>query len=159
MVTARERVPIPRTTRVHGEHNWLLVSLSIVVVALLAGGITWTILRPAPTPAALPASVTGFEYFHEATAGVAVEPGITAEYVGLNRAFDPDVLPTGLIAEATPIHVGVPGTATEYFGLNPAFDPDVPPTGLLAEATPIHPAVPGVTTQYLGNSGELFADE
>jgi len=66
---------------------------------------------------------------------------------------------TGLIVEASPIHIAGPGVTTVYSGLNPAFDLDVPPTGLIAEATPIHIAGPGVATVYLGNSGELFAEE
>jgi hypothetical protein len=146
-------------TRAHGEHTWLWIGLSAIIVALLAGGITWIILRPAPTAPALPASVVGFEYFDEATTGIVADPGITSAYVGLNPAFDPDIVATGLMVEATPIHVAVPGSTVDYFGLNPAFDVDVPPAGLLTETTPIHLSAPGVTTQYLGNSGELFADE
>jgi hypothetical protein len=159
MVTARERVPIPRMTRAHGEHTRLWIGLSAIIVALVAGGITWMILRPAPTAPALPASVVGFEYFNEATTGIVADPGITSAYVGLNPTFDPDVVPIGLLVEATPVHVADPGITSAYVGLNPTFDPDVVPSGLLDEATSIHAANPGVTTQYLGNSGELFADE
>jgi hypothetical protein len=34
----------------------------------------------------------------------------------LNPAFDPDVPPTGLLAEATSIHLAVPGVTTQYLG-------------------------------------------
>ena len=116
MVTARERVPVPRMTRAHGEHTWLWIGLSAIIVALLAGGITWIILRPAPTAPALPASVVGFEYFQEATTGIVADPGITSVYVGLNPTFDPDVVSSGLLVEASPIHVAAPGVTTQYLG-------------------------------------------
>jgi len=103
-------------TRAHGEHTWLWIGLSAIIVALLAGGVTWMILRPAPTAPALPASVTGFEYVHEATTGIAADPGITSPYVGLNPTFDPDVVSSGLLVEASPIHVAAPRVTTQYLG-------------------------------------------
>ena len=57
---------------------------------------------------------------------------------------------TGLIGEATAIHIAAPGITTAYFGLNPALDPEVGPSGLMDEATAIHIAKPGVTTVHFG---------
>jgi len=42
---------------------------------------------PAPP---LPAEVTGFEYTHEATAGMVAQPGMTGEYFGYNGEINPD---------------------------------------------------------------------
>ena len=122
----------PASTGASAHHNfdWLWIGLSVVLVALVAGGVAWTIFRPAVTVPPLPAEVIGFEYGQEATAGHVAQPGVTGEYFGYSGAL----YPAATLAPSV--------TGFEYN----------------QGATPGHVASPGITGQYFGNSGELYAE-
>ena len=143
MVTARERVPVPRMTRAHGEHTRLWIGLSGIIVALLGGGITWVILRPAPTAPALPASVTGFDYVHEATTRVAADPGITAEYFHT----DPPDGPAGDDPVPREQRRNVRGRVARR---DPNDEGEPPFPGVLPRASPLISRILSRTAIYLG---------
>jgi hypothetical protein len=153
MATAQH--PAPGRTAVHHNFGWLWISLSVILVALIAGAVAWAIFRPAATVPPLPAEVTGFEYTQEATAGMAVQPGVTGEYFGYSGELYPEVV----AAQITD-----PGEAASLFR---SVDAAIEASHLAElggfefghEVTPGHVASPGVTGQYFGYSGEMFADD
>ena len=82
--------PVPARTTAHHNFDRLWIGLSVVLVALVAGVVAWAIFRPAVTVPPLPAEVIGFEYSQEATAGMAVRPGVTGDYLGNSGELYPD---------------------------------------------------------------------
>ena len=152
MATAQH--PVPGRTAVHHNFDWLWISLSVVLVALIAGTVAWAIFRPAATVPPLPAEVTGFEYTQEATTGMVVQPGVTGEYFGYSGE---------LYAEVVAAQITDPGEAASLIR---SVDRAIAPSHLAMvggfefdhEVTPGYVASPGVTGQYFGNSGELFPD-
>jgi hypothetical protein len=122
----------PASTGAASHHNfdWLWIGLSVILVALVAGGVAWAIFRPAVTVPPLPAEVIGFEYTAEATTGHVAQSGLTGEYFG----YSGELYPAAILAPS------LMGFAYDH------------------EVTPGHIASLGVAGQYFGNSGELFAE-
>ncbi|MEN8114458.1 MAG: hypothetical protein ABFS21_08715 [Actinomycetota bacterium] len=146
----------PEPARIHVSHNfdWLWISLSVILIALIAGTIAWAVFRPAVEVPSLPAEVIGFEYDHEVTTGMAVSPGVTTPYFGYSGELYPEVaaarsLDPGEAAslmrsvdraiegshwstlsgfeledDTTSFHIAKPGITADYFGMNPVLDPD-----------------------------------
>ena len=91
MATVRHPVPARTTAHHNFDRLWIGPSVVLVVlVALVAGVVAWAIFRPAVTGPPLPAEVIGFEYSQEATAGMAVRPGVTGDYLGNSGELYPD---------------------------------------------------------------------
>jgi hypothetical protein len=59
MATAQH--PVSGRTAVHHNFEWLWISLSVILIVLIAGAVAWAIFRPAATVPPPPAEVTGFE--------------------------------------------------------------------------------------------------
>ncbi len=166
--TIMATVQHPTSTGVSAHHNldWLWISLSVVLVALVAGGVAWAIFRPAVTVPPLPAEVIGFEYGQEATTGHVAQPGVTGEYFGYSgelyaaATLAPSVMGFEYNQEATPGHLASPGVTGQYFGNSgelyaaAVLAPSVMGFEYGQEATTGHIASPGVTGQYFGHSGE-----
>jgi hypothetical protein len=121
----------PAPVRIHVRHDldWLWISLSVVLVALAAGAIAWAVFRPSVEVPMLPAEVVGFEYAGEATAGQAVEPGITAPYFGYSGELYPVTRVAAMAGgfsyenESTPLRIAAAGVTTPYFGYSGALMP------------------------------------
>ena len=184
MATAQH--PAPGRTAVHHNFDWLWISLSVILVALIAGAVAWAIFRPAATVPPLPAEVTGFEYTQEATTGMVVQPGVTGEYFGYSGELYSEIAATGSVAgitldptamwgtefsnpgelypEVVAAQITDPGEAASLFR---SVDAAIEASHLAElggfefghEVTPGHVASPGVTGQYFGYSGEMFADD
>ncbi|MEN8234771.1 MAG: hypothetical protein ABFR89_07590 [Actinomycetota bacterium] len=151
--------PAPRRVEVHHNFDWLWISLSVILVALIAGAIAWAIFRPAVEVPPLLDEVTGFEIDHEVTAMKIAAPGVTTPYFGYSGELMP-----GTEMVASVVQITDPGEAASLmrsvdraiavsnWALIGAFDLD-------HEATPGHVATPGVTTDYFGFNPVLDPDK
>ena len=128
MATAHH--PASTGVSTHHSHDWLWISISVVLVALIAGGIAWAIFRPAITIPPLPAEVIGFEYNQEATTGHVGQPGVTGEYFGYSgelyaaATLAPSLIGFEYSQEVTPGHIANLGATGQYFGYSGELFPE-----------------------------------
>jgi hypothetical protein len=176
----------PASTGVSPHHNfdWLWISLSVVLVALVAGGVAWAIFRPAVTVPPMRAEVIGFEYGQEATTGHLPQPGVTGEYFGYSGELYPELAtvsvmgitwdPTALwgaeFSDPAELYPAVGAAqiidAGEAASLIRSVDRAIAATNVVMidgfeysnDATTGHFASPGVTGLYFGYSDELFPE-
>ena len=153
----------------HGS-DWLWIGLSAILVAMIAGGVMWLITSTDDTTtAALPESVTGFEYSDDATPMHMAEPGVTTPYFGYSGELMPMVAPALVPGfdydhEVTSMHLVDGWVTTEYYGNSGELLPMVAPALVPGfdydhEVTPIHMVNDWITTEYYGNSGVLFDED
>lgn len=124
----------PAPTKIQVRHNfdWLWISLSVVLVALIAGAIAWAILQPTEVEP-LPAEVVGFEYNTDATAGQIAEPGVTTSYFGYSGELYPASMGFEYGQDATPAKIAAPGVTATYFGNSGELVPGSETTAALSQ--------------------------
>ncbi len=152
MTTAHH--PVPTHAGIHHNLEWMWISLSVVLVALVAGGIAWVVFQPAATIAPLPDQVVGFEYSPEATVGRVGQPGVTGDYFGYSGALHPEVGVAQITdpGEAASLMRSVDASiAASHWATVGGFE-------LNHEATTGQIASPGVNGEYFGYSGEINPD-
>ncbi|NHZ71347.1 MAG: hypothetical protein GWP18_06860 [Proteobacteria bacterium] len=158
MTTVHHPAPI-HNRRSHAEfgehHEWLWIGLSIILVAALAAGFAWLVVRPfepAPTAAS---RVSGFDYNNAATSGQMISPGVTSQYFGNSGELIGDAAVSEYDHEMTTGHIVSPGVTTPYFGNSGVLFPEAPTSEYDHETSRAQTIRPGVTTPYFGESGEL----
>ena len=161
MTTAHH--PVPTRVGSRHDHDWLWIGLTAILIALMAGAISWAVFRPDTAPTTAPGTA-GFAYDHEVTPARTISPGVTVAYFGHSGALDAVVAPVRgfeVDHEATSVHLASPGITTTYFGHSGELYPMSARVGGFDaddDTTTMHLATDGVTTIYFGNSGEIDAD-
>jgi hypothetical protein len=120
--------PAPTHLGFGQHHEWLWVALGAVVVAIIAGSISWIVMRDQPTVTDSALPVSGFEYDHEVTAIHMPTAGVTGQYFGYSGALDAVVAPvSGFDLEHDTTTIQMPSTAVTgmYFGNSEEIDPDM----------------------------------
>lgn len=105
--------PAPAQVGFGHHHEWLWITIGAVIVGLIAATISWAIMRDDTEPAALPSTVTGYEYDHEVTPIHMPVEGVTATYVGVSGELWPE--PSEVDHEVTSMHLPPEEPVTSEF--------------------------------------------
>jgi hypothetical protein len=119
--------PAPTQVGFGHHHEWLWVALGAVVVAIIAGSISWIVMRDQPTVMDSTLPISGFEYDHEVTAIHMPMTGVTGMYFGNSGALDAVIAPVSgfdLDHDTTALHMPSTAVTGSYFGNSEEVDPD-----------------------------------
>ena len=114
----------------HGTHEWVLVAIAAIVVAVAAAALVWGILDQTEAAPALPDNVTGFAYTEDASTGHIATGSVTGEYYGNSEALNPELMEPAIAAgfeyelEATPIHLATGSVTSPFIGVSGVLDAD-----------------------------------
>ncbi len=119
--------PAPTHIGFGHHHEWLWIAVGAVVVAIIAGSISWIVMRDQPTVTDSALAVSGFEYGHEVTAIHMPTTGVTGMYFGYSGALGAVVAPVSgfdLDHDTTTIHMPSITVTGSYFGNSGEVDPE-----------------------------------
>ena len=114
----------------HRSHEWILVAVAAIIVAVAAAALVWGILEQTEATPTLPDNVTGFEYTEDATTGHLAQGAVTGEYYGNSGVLYPALMVPAIASgfeyetEATPIHLRGDSVTSPFIGVSGDLDVD-----------------------------------